>query len=42
MVRWEIVLGLALGEVIAVLPAANVCKKLPTRLLMALIGILGL
>jgi len=42
MIRWEIVLVLVLGEVIVVLPAANVCKKLPTRPLIALIGILGL
>jgi len=40
MVQWEIVLGLTLGGVIAAPLAANVCKKLPTRLLMALIGIL--
>jgi len=40
MVQWEIVLGLALGGVIVVPPAAYVCKKLPTKLLMALIGIL--
>jgi len=40
MFQWEIVLGLALGGVITAPLAAYVCKKLPTRLLMALIGIL--
>jgi len=40
MVQWEIVLGLDLRGVIAAPPAAYVCKKLPTRLLTALIGIL--
>ena len=40
MIQWEIVLGLALGGLIAAPLAAYLCKKLPTRLLMALIGIL--
>jgi len=40
VVHWEIVLGLALGGLIAAPLAAYVCKKLPTRLLMALVGIL--
>ena len=40
MVQWEIVVGLALGGVIAAPLTIYVCKKLPTRLLMALISIL--
>ena len=40
MVHWEIVLGSALGGLIAAPLAAYICKKLPTRLLMALVGIL--
>ena len=40
MIQWQIVLGLALGGLIAAPLAAYLCKKLPTRLLMALVGIL--
>jgi hypothetical protein len=40
MIDLKIVLGLALGGLIAAPFAAYLCKKLPTRLLMALIGIL--
>lgn len=37
---WQIIVGLLIGGVIAAPLAAYVCKKLPTRLLMALVGIL--
>jgi len=40
MIQWEIVLGLALGGLLAAPLAAYACKKLPTRLLMALVGAL--
>jgi len=40
MIQWEIVLGLALGGLIAAPLAAYACRKLPTRLLMALVGML--
>ena len=40
VIHWEMVLGLALGGLVAAPLAAYVCKKLPTRLLMALVGIL--
>ena len=40
MVDWKIILGLVLGGLIAAPFAAYVCKKLPSRLLMALVGIL--
>jgi uncharacterized membrane protein YfcA len=40
MIDLKIVLGLALGGLIAAPFAAYLCKKLPTRLLMALVGIL--
>ena len=40
MIQWEMVLGLALGGLIAAPLAAYACRKLPTRLLMALVGIL--
>lgn len=37
---WRIIVGLLIGGVIAAPVAAIVCKKLPTRVLMALVGIL--
>jgi uncharacterized membrane protein YfcA len=37
---WKIILGLLIGGVIAAPLAAMVVKKLPTRLLMALVGVL--
>jgi len=37
---WQIIIGLLIGEVIAAPLAAYVCKKLPTRSLMILVGIL--
>ena len=37
---WMIILGLVIGGVIAAPIAARVCKKIPTRPLMALVGIL--
>ena len=40
MIRWEIVLGLALGGLLAAPLAAYACKKLPTRLLMTIVGAL--
>jgi uncharacterized membrane protein YfcA len=40
IIDWKIVLGLALGGLAASPLAAYLCKKLPTRLLMALVGIL--
>lgn len=38
--HWQIVLGLFIGGVIAAPLAAYACKRLPTRLLMILVGIL--
>jgi len=38
--HWQIIVGLLIGGVIAAPLAAYACKKLPTRLLMALVGIL--
>ena len=40
MVNWKIILGLALGGLVAEPFAAYVCKKLLSRLLMDLVGIL--
>jgi uncharacterized membrane protein YfcA len=40
VVDWRAVLGLALGGIVAAPLAAYLCKKLPTRLLMGLVGIL--
>jgi len=40
VVDWKIVLGLALGDLVAAPLAAYLCKKLPTRLLMSLVGIM--
>jgi uncharacterized membrane protein YfcA len=40
VVDWRAVLGLALGGIIAAPLAAYLCKKLPTRPLMGLVGIL--
>ncbi|MDW8069038.1 MAG: sulfite exporter TauE/SafE family protein [Anaerolineae bacterium] len=37
---WRIIVGLLLGGVIAAPLAAFICKKLPTRTLMALVGVL--
>jgi uncharacterized membrane protein YfcA len=37
---WTIILGLLIGGAIAAPLAAVVCKKLPTRALMALVGVL--
>lgn len=38
--HWRIIVGLLIGGVIAAPLAAFVCKKLPTRVLMALVGVL--
>jgi len=38
IIDWRIVLGLALGGLIAAPLAAYLCKKMPTRLLMSLVG----
>jgi hypothetical protein len=38
--HWQIIVGLLIGGVIAAPLAAYACKKLPTRLLMALVGVL--
>lgn len=40
MVHWKIILGLLLGGMLAAPLAAYVCKRLPTRALMVLVGIL--
>ena len=40
MVNWKIILGLALGGLVAEPFAAYVCKKLLSRLLMDPVGIL--
>lgn len=38
--HWRVIVGLLIGGVIAAPLAAFVCKKLPTRVLMALVGVL--
>lgn len=40
LVYWKVILGLLLGGVLAAPLAAYVCKRLPTRALMILVGIL--
>ena len=40
LVHWKIIAGLLIGGVCAAPLAAYICKKLPTRLLMAMVGVL--
>lgn len=40
LVRWQIIIGLIIGGVIAAPLAAYLCKKLPSRILMLSVGVL--
>lgn len=40
LVRWQVIVGLMIGGVLAAPLAAYVCKKLPTRALMITVGVL--
>jgi uncharacterized membrane protein YfcA len=40
VVHWKIIVGLIIGGVLAAPLAAYICKKLPTRALMILVGAL--
>ena len=40
LVRWQIIVGLMIGGVVAAPLAAYACKKLPTRTLMVVVGAL--
>lgn len=40
LVRWQVILGLVIGGVLAAPVAAYTCKKLPSRALMTIVGVL--
>ena len=40
LVHWEVIIGLMVGGVIAAPMAAVICRKLPARTLMFIVGVL--